>query len=460
VNDRDPSLTALRAPPHSIEAEQTVLGSLLIANDAFDAVSDVLTGRDFYAHQHRVIWDGMHELLAAGKPLDQVTLAARLEECRTLEHAGGREYIGNLVLNTPSARNVKRYAGIVRERSILRSIAGAAMQMQDLAINPTTRPASELLAEAQDLLAALESQQPTDEVQPIGRYLPAFSDVLEQRKGRRGLQGLSTGLHDLDWMTNGLQKGDMIVIAGRPSMGKSALSMQLAQFSALNEKSVAVFSLEMSREQLIERMIANVGEVDGGKMRSGDIDAVDWQNISGAFCRLHDARLFVDDVSGLTVPKLRTKARRIQRKYGLDLVVVDYLGLMEGDGDNRYAQVTDISRRIKLLARELNVPLVVLAQLNRQGQQRTNNRPQMSDLRDSGAIEQDSDVIILMHREDYYDEESPRKGTAEAIIAKQRMGRTGTVNLAFEGEFSRFRSLPRGWKPPEAEPAQKKSRVA
>lgn len=452
-------MSDLHIPPHSIEAEQTVLGALLIANDAIDVVAEILAERDFYSDQHRIIWSGLRELLEAGKTVDVVTLTARLEDSGLLERAGGRGYIGELALNTPSARNVRRYADIVRERSILRQVGAAAMQMGDLVANPTSRPAAELLGEAQDLLAALEAQQPDEEVQPIGRYLPAFSDVLEQRKGRRGLQGLATGLHDLDWITNGLQKGDMIVIAGRPSMGKSALAMQLAQFAAIDGKSVAVFSLEMSRDQIIERMTANLGGVAGNNLRSGEIDVVDWGNISDAYRALHDVRLFVDDVSGLSVPRLRAKTRRIARKFGLDLVVVDYMGLMDGKGDNRYAQVTDISRGVKLLARELNVPLVILAQLNRQGQNRTNNRPLMSDLRDSGAVEQDADVIVLMHREDYYDEKSVMAGVAEAIIAKQRMGPTGVVNLAFEKEFSRFKSLPRGWKPPEPEPVAPKAKT-
>ena len=357
-------MTDLHIPPHSIEAEQTVLGALLLANDAIDTVGEILSEGDFYSDQHRVIWAILAEMLHAGKPVDAVTLTARLEDCGTLERAGGAQYVGMLAANTPTARYVRRYADIVRERSILRQVGAAAMRMGDLVANPSARPAAELLAEAQDLLAALEAQQPDDDVQPIGRYLPAFADLLEQRKGRRGLQGLATGLHDLDWITNGLQKGDMIIIAGRPSMGKSALAMQVAQFAALNEKSVAVFSLEMSRDQLIERMLANVGGIEGDKLRSGDIDTVDWGNISDAVRKLHDVRLFVDDVSGLSVSRLRTKTRRIARKYGLDLVVVDYLGLMDGQGDNRYAQVTDISRRIKLLARELKLALPSLVAMS------------------------------------------------------------------------------------------------
>lgn len=444
-------MTDLWQPPHSIEAEQMVIGALLVENDAFDTVAELLVDTDFFNEQNRVIWSVIAELLKAGKRADPVTTFVRLQDCKLDGKIEGRAYLANLAISGATARSVGQYAKIVRERSMLRRLYVTSMTIGDLVTHPAGRSVDELMALAKEQLEELEQQhQPDVEVLPIGRYLPAFADKLEKRRGRRGLQGIATGLHDLDWMTNGLQDGDFIVIAGRPSMGKTAVVMQIGEHAAIAEgKSVAAFSLEMSRDQMIERAVANIGGVDGQHLRSGELDTVDWENFSAANAKLHDARLFVDDVSGLTLQKLRAKCKRIARKYGLDLVIIDYIGLMQGPGKDRYERITEISGGIKSLAKELQVPIVALAQLNRQGAQRTNNRPLMSDLRDSGALEQDADVIVLMHREDYYDENTKWKGIAEAILAKQRMGPTGTVRLFFEKEFSRFKSVPRNWEPPE-----------
>lgn len=444
-------------PPHSIEAEQTVLGALMLENDAYDTVAEILTGADFYTEAHRFVWTAIAELIGAGKAADPVTVRARLEAKGDLERAGGRELIAAIAYGAPTARNVRRYAEIVRERSILRQLSAAAAKMQSLVANPIGQTAAELLEQAQALLETLAQREDVQEVEKIGAYALEFADLLERRMDRQGIQGIPTGLEAIDRMTNGLQAGDFVVIAGRPAMGKTALALQIAQHVAMQGKSAAVFSLEMGKEQLLERMVSNVGRVDGDVMRAGEMKELHWDGISSALGKIRDLPLWVDDRPGLSVPRLRSKARKIQRRGGLDLIVVDYIGLMEGDGENRYAQVSDVSRRLKLLARELGVPIIGLAQLNRNTQGRTDKRPLMSDLRDSGAIEQDADLIMLMHREDYYGDERPEMaGIAEVIIAKQRMGKTGTVNLHFIGEHSRFETMEHGWRPPEKEQPKKK----
>lgn len=447
-------------PPHSLEAEQVVLGAVFQESDAFDTACEVLTESDFYSDAHRVIWNAVAELNAARRAVDAVTVAAHLEACNTLDRANGRDYLANLAFAAPTARTVRRYAEIVRERSTLRRISGAAARMQDLVSMPLGHTSAELLEEAQELLARIEDKAEPAEVQRLGACAQEFLATLEKRMDHEGIQGLATGLDDLDRMTNGLQQGDFVVIAGRPSMGKSALAMQIAQYAAMHDKRTLVFSLEMGKQQLIERMVANIGQVDGDVMRAGKMKTQHWDGISAAVGRIADMPLWVDDRAGLSVPMLRSIARKLQRSDGLDLIVVDYIGLMDGDGENRYAQVSDVSRRLKLAARELNVPLVGLAQLNRQTQQRTDKRPLMSDLRDSGAIEQDADVIMLMHREDYYDGSAPEMaGIAEVIIAKQRMGKTGTVNLHFAGEHSRFEDVVHGWRKPEKPEGKAKSKL-
>ena len=447
-------------PPHSVEAEQTVLGALLLENDCFDTVSEIVGAADFYLDAHRVLWRAITELIAAGKVADPVTVLARLEAKDDLEQAGGREFLAAVAYAAPTARTVKRYAEIVRERSILRQIAAAAVQMQTLVSNPTGQPAGELLEQAQALLERLADQQGAQDIAKIGDHATEFLNDLERRMEHEGIQGIATGLADLDRMTNGLQAGDFVVIAGRPSMGKTALGMQIAETVASAGKSVIVFALEMGCAQLLERMVANVGRVDANVMRSGAMRREHWDGISAAVGKIAQLPLWVDDRPGLSVPRMRAKCRKIARKAGLDLVVVDYIGLMEGDGENRYAQVSDVSRRLKLLARELGVPVIGLAQLNRQTQGRSDKRPLMSDLRDSGAIEQDSDLILLMHREDYYSDTAPEfAGIAEVIVAKQRMGETGTVHLHFIGAHSRFESVEHGWHKPEKEVAKPKPKL-
>lgn len=447
-------------PPHSIEAEQQILGAILIENEAYDVCAELVAEADFYADGHRKIWRAIAQQIAVGKPADAVTVVARLDAAGALESVGGIEYVGSLQMSVLTARNIEAYAKIVRERSQLRKIAAAASQLHALAVNPLGKTAAELLAEVGQVLDGLEDDGATEEVQPIGAYLAALVDRIEDRSKRGEIQGLATGLRDLDRITAGLQRGDLVLVAGRPSMGKSALAMQIAQDTALSGKSVVVFSLEMGRDQLLERMVSNVGMVNSDALRTGRLNTDEWAGVSAAFGRLQDIRLICHDAGDLSISRVRSLARKAKRKGGCDLVVVDYLQLLapESGAENRNAEITAISRGLKLMARELDCPVIALSQLSRKVEERTNKRPVPSDLRDSGALEQDADVIALIYRDEvYHDEETnPMRGIAEIIIAKQRMGRTGTVFAEFAGEYSRFRDTSHGWRKPEP-PAPRKA---
>lgn len=443
-------------PPHSIEAEQSVLGAVLIDNDAFDVAGAVIGEADFYNDAHRRIWRAIAQQIALGKPADAVTITARLGESGDLDTAGGVEYVGSLPLNVTTSRNVGAYVKIVKERSLLRQIAAAAASLHALAVNPMGRTVGELVDDAAKVFDAFGQSDQTDTVQAIGSYLPDLLARIEDRMTRGEIQGLATGLRDLDKMTAGLQKGDLILIAGRPSMGKSALAMQIAQEAALAGKSVVVFSLEMSRDQLLERMISNVGAVDADALRTGQLSQGEWDGISSAFGRLRDVKLRCYDAGDATINRIRSIARRAKRGQGCDLVVLDYLQLLAPeDGENRNAEITVISRGLKMMARELDCPVIALSQLSRKVEERTNKRPVSSDLRDSGALEQDADVIAMLYRDEVYHEESEMKGCAEIIITKQRMGKTGTIYTEFAGEYSRFRDMAYGWKRPAKESKQR-----
>lgn len=443
----------LQAPPHSIEAEQNVLGAILGQNDAYDVCTALIGEGDFYLETHRAIWRAIAKQMALGRPADAVTVVARLDESNELERVGGIEYIGNLQSSIPSARNVAAYAKIVKERALLRQLAGAAMQLQGLAMNPLGKTAGELVDEAAKLFDTLGGTDSADEVKPIGSYLVRLVDSIEQRHDRGEIQGLATGLRDLDRMTAGWQRGDLILIAGRPSMGKSALAMQFAQRAAIHGKSVVVFSLEMSRDQLLERMISNIGNVDSDQLRTGALDDDGWAGVSAAMGQLLDVKLLCYDASDMTVQRVRSIARRAKRKQGCDLIVLDYLQLLtpEGENENRNAEITKISVGLKAMAKELDCPVIALSQLSRKVTERADKRPVASDLRDSGSLEQDADVIALLYRDEVYNknDDNPWRGTAELIIDKQRMGRTGTIYLHFEGEYSRFRDMAHEWRRPE-----------
>ena len=446
----DPQVDALKLPPHSLEAEQSVLGGLLLDNDAADRVGDVLADGDFYSEAHRLIFRHILALIGDGKPADVVTVAETLSSVQRLDYVGGLGYLGALVENVPTAANIRHYAEIVRERSILRQLAGTAGEIADAAYNPMGRSAKEILdiAEGKVLHIAEQGARGNKQFFPIGDLLTSVVDRIEElysRDNPSAVTGVPTGFADLDEKTSGLQPGDLVVVAGRPSMGKTAFALNIGEHVALAANlPVAVFSMEMGASQLALRMIGSVGRLDQHMLRTGRLGADDWEKLSEALGRLHEAKIVIDETPALTAMELRSRARRITKQYGkLGLVIVDYLQLMQGSSsvENRATEISEISRSLKALAKELQVPVMALSQLNRSLEQRPNKRPVMSDLRESGAIEQDADVILFIYRDEVYNPDTQDKGVAEIIIGKQRNGPIGTVRLTFLGEYTRFENF-------------------
>ena len=446
----DPQLDAIKLPPHSLEAEQSILGGLLLDNEAADRIGDLISEDDFYTDAHRVIYRHVVALATEGKPVDVVTLSEALGSVQKLDYVGGLAYLGALVANVPSAANIRHYAQIVRERSILRQLAATAGEIADAAYNPLGRNARTVLdeAEAKVLHIAEQGARGQRTYTPLKDLLVGVVDRIEtlyNRDNPSDVTGVATGFADLDKETAGLQPGDLIIIAGRPSMGKSALALNIGEHVAIDLKlPVLVFSMEMGASQLAMRMIGSVGRLDQHKLRTGRLEPDDWERLSSALGRLSEAPMLIDETAALNAIELRSRARRLQKQYGqLGVVIVDYLQLMQAQtqGENRATEISEISRSLKALAKELKVPVVALSQLNRSLEQRPNKRPVMSDLRESGAIEQDADVILFIYRDEVYNEDTPDKGTAEIIIGKQRNGPIGTVRLTFLGEHTRFESF-------------------
>ena len=446
----DDTYASLKVPPHSVEAEQSVLGGLLLENEALDKVADLLSPEDFYRHDHRVIYEHISRLIEHSKPADIVTVAEALENNAKLAGVGGIAYLGALAQNTPSAANIRRYAEIVRERSVMRMLVEVGSNIADSAFSPQGKSAAQLLdeAEARIFEIAEGGQRSSQGFVDIKVLLPQVADRIDQlfqRDNASDVTGIATGFADLDSMTSGLQPGDLVIVAGRPSMGKTAFSINMAENVALDTKlPVAIFSMEMGATQLAMRMIGSVGRLDQHRMRTGRLEDEDWVRLTTALGKLNDAPIFIDESAGLNALELRARARRLHRQAGkLGLIVVDYLQLMSAtrQGENRATEISEISRALKSLAKELDVPVVALSQLNRGLEQRPNKRPVMSDLRESGAIEQDADVILFIYRDEVYNPDSSDKGTAEIIIGKQRNGPIGTVRLTFIGEHTRFENF-------------------
>ncbi len=438
---------AIRTPPHSVEAEQAVLGGLMLDSNAWDAVADIVSAADFYRRDHRLIFEAVAEVVERRGPCDAVTVAEHLERKGLAEETGGLAYLGTLARDTPSAANVRTYAEIVRERAILRQLIEAGAQISSSVFEGSGRPANELVDEAERRVFEIAERGSRSRAgfQSVREILPATVDRLDALHQSPGqLTGVTTGFHDLDRMTTGLQPGDLIVIAGRPSMGKTTLAINIAENAAVGRKvPAAIFSMEMSSEQLTLRMIASLGRVNQTRLRTGQCSDEDWSRINGAIAQLSEAPLFVDETPALTPTEVRARARRLKRERGLGLIVVDYLQLMQvsGSKENRATEISEISRGLKALAKELQVPVIALSQLNRSVEQRTEKKPVMSDLRESGAIEQDADVIMMIYREEVYEPNTTRKGIADIIIAKQRNGPVGEVHLTFLGEYTRFENL-------------------
>jgi len=447
-NQGDPALLQLRVPPHSIEAEQSVLGGLLLDNAAFDKIADLVGEGDFYRDEHKRIYRQIRKLLERGKPVDVVTVAESLDAAGESGDTGGLAYLGELAVNTPSAANIRRYAEIVRERAILRQLVTAGDEIAGSAFNPLGRDPKQLLDEAEAKVFAIaeggfRSQTGFQHINPLLTQVVERIQELHDRENPSDITGIPTGYTDLDTMTSGLQAGDLLIIAGRPSMGKTSFALNMAEHVAIEVGlPVAVFSMEMGGAQLAMRMLSSVGRLDAHRVRTGRLNDDEWSRLSFALGKMHEAPIYIDETPALNPIDLRARARRLHRQCGkLGLIVIDYLQLMSsanGNGENRATEISEISRSLKSLAKELQVPVIALSQLNRSLEQRPNKRPVMSDLRESGAIEQDADVIMFIYRDQVYNPDTPDKGTAEIIIGKQRNGPIGMVRLAFLGEYTRF----------------------
>ncbi|HEX2648938.1 MAG TPA: replicative DNA helicase [Burkholderiales bacterium] len=451
--DPDPQLLALKVPPHSIEAEQSLLGGLLLDNQAFDRIADLVGTEDFYRDDHRRIFRHISRLIEAAKPADVVTVGESIESSEDKDRTGGLAYLGALAQNTPSALNIRRYAELVRERSVQRRLARVATEIAESALGPAGKDIGQLLDEAESkILEVGESgqrgTQGYEEIQPVLARVFERIDYLFHQENKSDVTGVPSGFVDLDEKTAGLQPGDLIIVAGRPSMGKTAIALNMAEHVAVdNNLPVAIFSMEMGAAQLAMRMLGSIARVDQHKMRTGRLADDEWGRLSAAMERLHNAPIFIDEGAALNALELRSRARRMRRQAGkLGLIVVDYLQLMSAsqEGENRATELSEISRSMKALAKELETPVIALSQLNRALEQRNEKRPMMSDLRESGAIEQDADVILFVYRDEvYYPDKIEARGKAEVIIGKQRNGPIGKVDLTFLGEYTRFENRAR-----------------
>ncbi len=438
-----------KTPPHSIEAEQSLLGALLLDNQAFDRVADIVGPEDFYRDDHRRIWRHISKLIEHSRPADVVTVSEAIEASEDKDKTGGPAYLGALAQNTPSALNVRRYAELVREKSVQRRLAQVATSIAEDALSPSGKDVGQMLDEAESKIFQIaESGARRDqgllEIKPVLARVFERIDHLYHRDNPSDVTGVPTGYTRIDQMTSGLQAGDLVIVAARPSMGKTALALNIAEHVAVdNGLPVAIFSMEMSATQLAMRMLGSIARVDQHKMRTGKLNDREWSELSEAMAKLHETPIYIDEGGALTALEVRARARRLKRQYSkLGLIVIDYLQLMAatGQGENRATEISEISRSLKAMAKELDVPVIALSQLNRAVDQRPDRRPVMSDLRESGAIEQDADVIMFIYREVVYKPDLPeeQRGLAEVIIGKQRNGPIGTVKLTFLGQHTRF----------------------
>lgn len=446
----DLETAALKVPPHSIEAEQAVLGGIMLDNNTWDRVEDVVSDNDFYRHDHRLIFRAINKLSERNQPFDVVTLSEQLDKEGFLEQIGGLTYLAELARNIPSVANIRAYAQIIRERATLRQLISASNEIADSAYVTKGRTGDEILDDAERLIFQIAEGRPkTGGPEGINNILAKTIDRIDELfNSNNALTGISTGFTDLDKKTNGLQPSDLIIVAGRPSMGKTSFAMNLIENAALRtDKVVLVYSLEMPAESLAMRMLSSLGHIEQGKIRTGRLDEDDWPRLTSAINLLNERKLFIDDTAGISPSEMRSRTRRLAREHGeIGLIMVDYLQLMQlgGGADNRTNEISEISRSLKALAKEFNCPVIALSQLNRSLESRPNKRPVNADLRESGAIEQDADVIMFIYRDEVYHPETEYKGVAEIIIGKQRNGPIGTVRLAFLGKYTRFENLAAG----------------
>lgn len=435
-----------KLPPQSIEGEKSVLGSMLLEKDAIITASEMLKEEDFYRDDHKKIFRVMMELFDKNEPVDLVTVAEELRKKDLLEEVGGAVYLTELVNSVPTTANISKYCKIVQEKSILRRLIRAATKIISLGYE-ANRDVEDIVDEAERLIFEIAQKKSSEGFSYIKDVIMDTFERIEQLYNSKGsMTGVPTGFHDFDRMTSGLQPSDLILIAARPSMGKTAFALNIAQHAAVRENiPVAIFSLEMSKEQLVQRMLCAEANIDSHRLRSGELDDSDWEKLARAMGPLSEAPIYIDDTPGIPVMEVRAKARRLKAEKGLGLIIIDYLQLMQGKGDseNRQHEISQISRSLKALARELNVPVVALSQLSRAPEMRQDHRPILSDLRESGSQEQDSDVVAFLYRDEYYHPDTEKKNIAEVIIAKQRNGPTGVIELVWLKQFTKFVSIER-----------------
>ncbi len=438
-----------RILPHSVEAEQSVIGSMLMGREAILAASEILTSEDFYQHQYGIVFDAMVELYNEGKAVDVITLQNRLKEKDVPPEISGMEFVRDLLKAVPTSVNVKNYAEIVSQKALLRRLIRATEEVEN-ACYLNKEPVEEILEQSEKKLFQIFQQRNSQDLVPIRQVVMDTLEIIEKASKTKGnVTGLATGFTDLDYKTSGFQNSDLILVAARPSMGKTALVLNIAEYMAFKQnKAVAIFSLEMSKQQLMNRLFAMESRVNSQSLRTGDLKDEDWGKLIESAGVIGDSKLIIDDTPGITVRELRSKCRKYKLEHGLDIVMIDYLQLMSGGGgrssDSRQQEISDISRSLKALARELNVPIVALSQLSRAVESRTDHRPMLSDLRESGAIEQDADMVMFIYRDDYYHKDSEMKGVAEIIIAKQRNGPIGTINLVWLPDYTKFMNMEQG----------------
>jgi len=452
MTNQDQSLEQLKTPPHSREAEQSLLGGLLLDANAWDDVASVVTRDDFYLPQHRLIFESILRVFERNQPIDVLTVSEQLETMEESENAGGLGYLSEIAASASSASNVTAYAEIIRDRSVLRQLIRVAGEISENARRPVGRSVGEILDEAESKVFKISEERPSrGGPEAVNHYLKlALKRIDDLYASDSAITGVSTGFKKLDEMTAGLQSSDLVIVAGRPSMGKTAFAMCLVESCLIkSEKPTLVFSMEMPGESIVMRMLSSLGRIDQTKVRTGKLSDEDWPRLTSAFSLLNEKPLYIDDTPALTPTELRSRARRIARQHpeGIGMIMIDYIQLMQvaGTGENRAGEISEISRSLKALAKELECPVVALSQLNRSLEQRPNKRPVMSDLRESGAIEQDADLICFIYRDEVYNENTEYKGIAEIIIGKQRNGPIGTTRLAFLGQYTRFEDLAEGF---------------
>ncbi|WP_432718610.1 replicative DNA helicase [Pectinatus frisingensis] len=435
-----------RVPPQNIEAEQSVLGAMMISHDAIAEAAQILIDTDFYREAHRITFATMLEIFNRNDPVDLITVTEQLRKSNQLEKVGGITFLTALSNNVPTAANITYHAKIVKEKAQLRALINTATSIAAMGYEDD-EAVDTVLDKSEKMILDVASNRTVGDFIPIKTILlDTFSKIEQMHEAKGGITGLSTGFKDLDKLTSGFQPSDLILVAARPSMGKTAFTLNIATHAAVRKKEpVAFFSLEMSKEQLVQRMLCSEGAIDSQRLRTGGLLDDDWQRLISAADRLSSAPIFIDDTPGISIMELRSKARRLKLEKGLSLLIIDYLQLMQGrsagKGDNRQQEISEISRSLKALARELNVPVVALSQLSRSVEARQIKKPMLSDLRESGSLEQDADIVMFLYREDYYDPDTENKNITDVIIAKHRNGPVDTIQLYFQKEFTRFGNL-------------------